>query len=84
MWRESVSRLIKSEMSAKGVKYQALSQRLAAMGINQSADNLRNKINKGILGADLFVQILLCLEASTIDLQRFQEIIEDIKKRANE
>jgi hypothetical protein len=84
MWRDSVSRLIKSEMSAKDVKYQALSDRLAVMGIQQSADNLRNKINKGILGADLFIQILICLETSSIDVSRVLEIIEDIKKRAKE
>lgn len=83
MWRESVSRLIKSEMSAKGVKYQDLSVRLAAIGIQQSADNLRNKINKGILGADLLIQILVSLEVTSLQTDKVNEILEDIKKRAN-
>jgi len=82
MWRETVSRVIKSEMSARGVKYQDLSIRLSAMGIQQSADNLRNKINKGILGADLLIQILVCLESPALDLCRVREITEDIKKNA--
>ena len=82
MWRESVSRIIKSEMSAKGVKYQDLSARLATFGVQQSADNLRNKINKGILGADLFVQILVSLDVSTLQINKVNEILEDIKKRA--
>lgn len=82
MWRGSVSRLIKSEMSAKGVKYQDLSARLAALGVNQSADNLRNKINKGILGADLFIQILVGLEVTSLQIEKVNEILEDIKKRA--
>ncbi|MFC3094655.1 hypothetical protein DRW07_12795 [Alteromonas sediminis] len=82
MWRETVSRIIKSEMSARGVKYQDLSDRLKTLGIQQSADNLRNKINKGILGADLFVQILLCLESQALDMVRVKGITEDVKKNA--
>jgi hypothetical protein len=80
MWRESVSRLVKSEMSAKGVKYQDLSTRLAALGVQQSADNLRNKINKGILGADLLLQILVSLNVASLQTQKVKEILEDIKK----
>lgn len=80
MWREAVSRIIKSEMSARGVKYQDLSMRLETMGIKQSADNLRNKINKGILGADLLVQLLVCLDSPQLDMQRVKDILADIKK----
>lgn len=82
MWRETISRLIKSEMSAKGVKYQDLSARLAAMEVQQSADNLRNKINKGILGADLLLQILVSLDVTSLQVEKVNEILEDIKKRA--
>ena len=49
-WRQLVQRLLKAEMSKRGVKYQDLSNRLSSIGVNQSADNLRNKVNKGILG----------------------------------
>ena len=52
-WRQMVQRLLKAEMSKRGTKYQDLSDRLSNIGIHQSADNLRNKINKGIMGADL-------------------------------
>ena len=44
-WRQTVARVVKSEMSVRGVKYQALSQRLEEIGVEQSADNLRNKVN---------------------------------------
>ena len=46
-WRQVVQRLIKAEMSKRGLKYQTLSDELAAIGVEQSADNLRNKINRG-------------------------------------
>ena len=58
-WRQTVARVVKSEMSVRGVKYQALSQRLEEIGVEQSADNLRNKVNKGIMGADLLLQIFV-------------------------
>ena len=77
-WRQTVARLVKSEMSVRGVKYQALSQRLADIGVEQSADNLRNKINKGIMGADLLVQILYVLKARAVDAALIEEILTDL------
>ncbi|MCQ8849415.1 DUF6471 domain-containing protein [Alteromonas stellipolaris] len=77
-WRQTVARLVKSEMSVRGVKYQALSQRLADIGVEQSADNLRNKVNKGIMGADLLVQILYVLKARAVDAASIEEILTDI------
>lgn len=73
-----MARVVKSEMSVRGVKYQDLSQRLAAIGIEQSADNLRNKVNKGIMGADLLLQILLVLKARPIDASVLEEILTDL------
>lgn len=73
-WRELVSRLIKSEMSKRKLKYDQLSQGLAEIGTEQTAANLRNKINRGILGADLFIQILLVMEVSSIDRNTLLEI----------
>lgn len=77
-WRQLVERLIKGEMSRRGVKYQDLSQRLASIGINQSADNLRNKINKGILGADLLLQIMYVLNFRKIDRDDLQDLFDDM------
>ncbi len=76
--RQVVTRLIRSEMSLQGVKYQALSERLAALGIAQTPDNLRNKINKGILGADLFIAILMVLHARPLDSETLNKLLRDI------
>ena len=78
-WRQTVARVVKSEMSVRGVKYQTLSQRLEEIGIDQSADNLRNKVNKGIMGADLLLQILYVLKARPIDSALLEEILTDLK-----
>ncbi|WP_268746526.1 MULTISPECIES: DUF6471 domain-containing protein [unclassified Alteromonas] len=78
-WRQTVARVIKSEMSVRGVKYQDLSQRLAAIDIEQSADNLRNKVNKGIMGADLMLQVLYVLKARPLDAAVLEEILTDLQ-----
>lgn len=81
VWRNAVQRLLKTEMSRHDVRYQELSERLAAVGVEQSADNLRNKINKGILGADLLLQIVSVLNVKTISMVDIAELIDDIKQR---
>lgn len=77
-WRQLVQRLIKAQMSRRGAKYQDLSERLAHIGIDQSADNLRNKVNKGILGADLLLQILFVLNARPIEREEILDIFKEM------
>ena len=78
VWRELVSRLIKADMAKKNLKYEDLSQLLDAHGTKQSADNLRNKINRGILGADLYLQLFLVLNIKQLNQEAIVEILEDI------
>lgn len=77
-WRQLVQRLLKAEMSKRGVKYQDLSTRLVNIGVNQSADNLRNKVNKGILGADLLLQIMYVLNMRKIERDDIIEVFNDM------
>ncbi|GGD58769.1 DUF6471 domain-containing protein [Lacimicrobium alkaliphilum] len=77
-WRQLVQRLIKAQMSRRGAKYQDLSERLTQIGINQSADNLRNKVNKGILGADLLLQIMFVLNARPIEREEILDIFKEM------
>ncbi|MGK0268510.1 MAG: hypothetical protein ACI8Y3_001127 [Paraglaciecola sp.] len=77
-WRQMVQRLLKAEMSKRGTKYQDLSDRLSNIGIHQSADNLRNKVNKGIMGADLLLQIMYVLNMRKIERDDIIEIFTDL------
>lgn len=78
-WRKLVERLLKAELSKKGIKYQDLSDRLSAVGVDQSADNLRNKINKGILGSDLLFQIIFVLNIKQIKYEDIEEMLADMQ-----
>jgi hypothetical protein len=78
-WRNLVQRLLKAELSKKGIKYQDLSDKLRDVGVDQSADNLRNKINKGILGADLLLQIMFVLNIKQIKHEDIEEMLADMQ-----
>lgn len=73
-WREVVSRFIKSEMSKRKMKYEDLSQLLEKTGTTQTSANLRNKINRGILGTELFLQILIALDLKLLDMDSIRDI----------
>jgi len=77
-WRELVSRLNRSEMTKRKIRYDELSRRLAEHGTLQSADNLRNKINRGIMGADLLLQLMIVLNIAQITRDTLREIMSDI------
>ena len=82
--RETVKRYLKSEMALKGLDYRALAARLEGLGIHQTEANLRMKISRGTLGAQLFVYILLALELRNLDLSRVQECLADVEATSEE
>jgi len=70
-WAAIVKGLIRSQMSLHQVTYQGLSERLLQQfGSEQSAFNLKSKINKGVLGAQLFLQIMLVLKVENLDMKQ--------------
>ena len=80
--REAVRRVIRARMALKGYEYKDLSQALLRLGVVQQESNLRSKINNGSLGAQLFMFILLALDAKTLDLAEVREILQDIERSA--
>ncbi len=78
--RETIRRLLRSQMAAKGVEYRELSRRLAELGVVQSETNLRSKVNNGSLGAQLFLYIQLALDTRRVDLAAVSEILADVEK----
>lgn len=79
-WRELVSRLLKSEMTKRKLKYDDLSMLLAAHGTKQTSANLRNKINRGIMGADLFIQLLLVMNVKQLDRESILDILINLNE----
>ena len=76
-WATGVSRLIKARMAAAGISYADLSNKLKELGTIQSPENLRVKINRGNFGAQLFVQLLIVMGKSEINLKELEDIVND-------
>ncbi len=80
-WQHVVKRLLKSEMEAHGLRYRDLCVRLAEQfGTIQTEANLRQKVGKGTLGAQLFLQLLLVMNTQSIESARVRAIYNEIRQ----
>lgn len=59
-WEAKVKGLLKGELKRRGVSYNQLVERLAAIGVTETEPNIRNKLARGKFTAVFLVQ---CLEA---------------------
>lgn len=67
-WALLVKGILKAELKRRGVSYEKLSQRLTAMGVDESAANIANKISRGKFSAAFLVQCLKAVGCNTIRL----------------
>ena len=81
-WGKVVKALIRAEMAKKSIDYAELSRRLEQLGTIQTPDNLRQKVSKGILGAQLLLQICLVLKVRNIGWEVVEELLEETKDDA--
>jgi len=78
--RETLRRFIRARMAYKGFEYKDLSQALGALGVTQNESNLRSKVNNGSLGAQLFVYLLLAMDADDLDLVHLRSILNEVEE----
>ncbi len=84
LWGKAVSRLLKSEMAAKGMKYKDLQKELAAIGTHQTDGNLRQKINRGQLSAQLLLQLLIVLKVDSLEISQVKSIIKHLQNEESD
>lgn len=58
--------VIRAEMARQNVTYAQLVERLAAIGVNESERNLRNKVSRGKFTAAFMLDCLLAMGVSEI------------------
>lgn len=58
-WESKVKGLLKAELKRRDVTYQQLTEKLAAIGVAETPENIANKISRGKFSAVFLVQ---CLE----------------------
>ena len=68
-YEAKVQRLLKAELKRAGVTYAQLSEKLAAMGIQEAEPNIRNKLARGKFSAAFMLECLTAIGCSTLRLE---------------
>jgi hypothetical protein len=69
-WTYQVKGLLKGELARRNVSYQALAESLKVLGVEETPENIANKISRGRFPAVFLVQ---CLEAIGCKVVRLDE-----------
>lgn len=69
-WNKLASNLIKSELAKKGLTYAQLAEKLKSIGVDESAENINVKINRGSFS---FIFVLQAFKALDIKILRIEE-----------
>lgn len=67
-WEDRVKRMLKAELTRKGITYAELVGRLADIGVMDSEPNIRNKISRGKFTAVFLVQCLTAIGVNEVRL----------------
>lgn len=67
-WENEVKGMLKAEIKRRNMTYEQLAEKLAEIGVNDSARNIINKINRGTFSAVFFVQCLRAIGCTTVAL----------------
>lgn len=69
-WAALSKGLLKAELVRRGISYQQLAERLAALGVTYTTENLTNKVNRGKFST---IFLLQCLEAIDCKVLRISD-----------
>lgn len=67
-WEAKVKGLLKAELKRRNVTYSQLVDKLAAIGVNETEPNIRNKLARGKFTAVFLLQCLEAIGASSLRL----------------
>ena len=68
-WAKLAKGLLRAEMARRGMTYEQLAERLAKLGVRDTAVNIRNKVARGGFSAVFFLQCLKAMGARSIRLE---------------
>jgi hypothetical protein len=68
-WQDRVKGLLKAELKKRNVGYKELADKLTAMGIHETPENIANKIARGGFTAVFFLQCMEAIGATEISLR---------------
>lgn len=66
IWRNKAKGILKSEIALRNLSYVDVVEKLKAVGIEETPQNLSNKISRGAFGADFMLQVLTAIGCDEI------------------
>ncbi|WP_200885041.1 DUF6471 domain-containing protein [Croceibacterium mercuriale] len=73
-WEQLVKNILRAEMMLRGISYEQLVARLAALGIIENVPNLRNKVARGRFGASFFAQCMVAIGVDRLQIPTAEQI----------
>lgn len=73
-WDRLVKNLLRAEMMRKGVSYEVLVEKLAAIGVSDNVANLRNKVARGRFTASFFAQCMVALGVDLLAIPKADDV----------
>ena len=70
-WDHLAKNLLKSELKKRGISYEQLHEKLAAMGVNEAVNNINRKINRGSFQFIFFLQCAAAIGIKNLRLDEF-------------
>jgi hypothetical protein len=67
-WTAEIKRILRAEMVRRGITYDELAKKLAAIGVELSPEALRMTVNRGRFRAILLVQCLTAMGCRSLRL----------------
>jgi hypothetical protein len=68
-WARRARNLVKGELARRGLSYDDLAEKLKKIGVEDNANNLRSKINRGTFSAALLLQTLEAIGCKSVDVK---------------
>ncbi|MCQ8870341.1 DUF6471 domain-containing protein [Mesorhizobium sp. LMG17149] len=67
-WERLISGVLKAELKLQGLSYADLAEKLAAIGVEEKAANIRNKLSRGRFSAVFLAQCLTAIGSKRLKL----------------
>ena len=78
-WVNRVKGIPRAEMARRSITYEQLAERLAELGVNDSAVNIRNKVARGGFSAAFFVLCLYAIGVREVRLD-FDPVLQEPRR----
>lgn len=68
-WQRKATNLLKAELTRRGISYDQLQEKLLQIGVEETANSINIKINRGAFSFVFFLQTMKAIGAKTLRIE---------------